>query len=451
MATFGDALRRLTDDATYLYQDSRRYWYSTQPSVARMAQDRAGQQDPESVAEAIRKRVRDATRTAPQRGDFARVHPCPTSLTEVPDEREARLVILGPEHPHVAKAGDSAARTAVVFLAPDRTRLAELEQAVRLYLAWHSIEAEADDHNLDAFQRNLARTKREQADETVKQRIPETYTWLLVPFQDDPLAGIEWQEIRTTGDDPLAVRASRKLRGEELLVTQLGGARLRLTLDRIPLWRGDHVPVRQLWDDFAQYLYLPRLKDSSVLVGAIQSGVALLTWETETFASAEGWDEGRGRYLGLVAGSGVSVGLDSSAVVVKPEAARRQLDADLSAGQAKRAAGGITYPPTGEGQLGNGQIGDGPPSSGGTVAPPAPAKLRRFHGSVRLDPVRPSRDMGTIAENIIQHLSGLVGAEVAITVEISADIPDGTPDHIVRTVTENCRTLRFTSSGFEEV
>lgn len=413
MATFGDALRRLTDDATYLYQDSRRYWYSTQPSVARMAQDRAGQQDPESVAEAIRKRVRDATRTAPQRGDFARVHPCPTSLTEVPDEREARLVILGPEHPHVAKAGDSAARTAaaavldqraggprafrnaVVFLAPDRTRLAELEQAVRLYLAWHSIE--------------------------------------------------------TTGDDPLAVRASRKLRGEELLVTQLGGARLRLTLDRIPLWRGDHVPVRQLWDDFAQYLYLPRLKDSSVLVGAIQSGVALLTWETETFASAEGWDEGRGRYLGLVTGSGVSVGLDSSAVVVKPEAAGRQLDADLSAGQAKRAAGGITYPPTGEGQLGNGQIGDGPPSSGGTVAPPAPAKLRRFHGSVRLDPVRPSRDMGTIAENIIQHLSGLVGAEVEITVEISADIPDGTPDHIVRTVTENCRTLRFTSSGFEEV
>ena len=37
VATFGDALRRLTDQATYLYQNDRRYWYDTQPSVARLA------------------------------------------------------------------------------------------------------------------------------------------------------------------------------------------------------------------------------------------------------------------------------------------------------------------------------------------------------------------------------------------------------------------------------
>src|SRR5262249_30990152 len=45
VATFGDALRRLTDQATHLYVDGRRYWYSTQPSVIRLAQDRASQQD----------------------------------------------------------------------------------------------------------------------------------------------------------------------------------------------------------------------------------------------------------------------------------------------------------------------------------------------------------------------------------------------------------------------
>jgi hypothetical protein len=37
-----------------------------------------------------------------------------------------------------------------------------------------------------------------------------------------------------------------------------------------------------------RYLYLPRLKDQHVLVSAIQQGVASLTWETETFAYAEG-------------------------------------------------------------------------------------------------------------------------------------------------------------------
>jgi hypothetical protein len=29
-------------------------------------------------------------------------------------------------------------------------------------------------------------------------------------------------------------------------------------------------------------------------------------------------------------------------------------------------------------------------------------------------------------------------------------MPDGAPDNVVRTVTENSRTLRFTSQGFEK-
>ena len=41
-------------------------------------------------------------------------------------------------------------------------------------------------------------------------------------------------------------------------------------------------------------------------------------------------------------------------------------------------------------------------------------------------------------------------AKVTITVEIEAEIPSGAPDNVVRTVTENCRTLKFDNSGFEE-
>ena len=39
--TFGDALRKLADQATYLYVDGSRYWYATQPSVNRLAEERA--------------------------------------------------------------------------------------------------------------------------------------------------------------------------------------------------------------------------------------------------------------------------------------------------------------------------------------------------------------------------------------------------------------------------
>jgi uncharacterized protein len=47
--TFGDSLRRLTDGATFLYVDGRRYWYSTQPSVARQYMGTAGKRENSQV------------------------------------------------------------------------------------------------------------------------------------------------------------------------------------------------------------------------------------------------------------------------------------------------------------------------------------------------------------------------------------------------------------------
>jgi len=87
-AVFGDALRRLAGQATYLYQDGTRYWYATQPTVTKLAEDRAEQlkRDPDQVAAELEKRIRDAVR---QMGEFARVHPLPRSSADVPDDLEA--------------------------------------------------------------------------------------------------------------------------------------------------------------------------------------------------------------------------------------------------------------------------------------------------------------------------------------------------------------------------
>jgi predicted AAA+ superfamily ATPase len=132
---FGDALRRLSTAATYLYQDGSRYWYDTQPTVTKMAEDRTEQlkRNPDKVHEELERRLRADLRSP---GDFARVHPLPTSGQDVSDDTEARLVVLGPEYPHV-KDGDSLAerfargivesrgntprlfRNTIAFLAPD--------------------------------------------------------------------------------------------------------------------------------------------------------------------------------------------------------------------------------------------------------------------------------------------------------------------------------------------
>jgi len=481
VATFGDALRRLTDEATHLYVDGRRYWYSTQPSVTRLAQDRAAQQDRDDVLQEVVRRLRGQQG---QKGDFAGVHVAPGSSGDVPDERDARLVVLAPEHEHSGKSADSPARqeaqrildsrgtaprlfrNAVSFLAPDRTRLGELEQAVRQYLAWKSIDDERDQLNLDSFQRNQAKTKREGAEESVKARIPETYSWALVPTQPDLQGGVEWGELRLQGGqgpDSLATRASRKLKGEELLITELAALRLRYELDRA-LWQGrEHLGVKQLWDYLATYLYLPRLRDESVLVRAIESGLATLTWAEDTFAYAEGWDEAAGRYRGLVYGQRARVVFDGQSVLVKPEAAQRQIEADQRKQEEDERAragrdSGATYPVGGSNGATPTAAHDGPGSYSvtapatvaGTAAATAPPKLRRYHGTAELDTMRLGRDAGRIAEEIVQHLSTLPGARVRVRLEIEAELPEGAPEGVVRTVSENGRTLKFTSQGFEE-
>ncbi len=91
-----------------------------------------------------------------------------------------------------------------------------------------------------------------------------------------------------------------------------------------------------------------------------------------------------------------------------------------------------------------------PPMPPTPPTPPVAPKLTRFHGTVTLDPTRVGRDASRVADEVIAHLSGLVGAKVTVTLEVEADIPSGAPDHVVRTVTENSRTLRFTSQGFEK-
>lgn len=83
--------------------------------------------------------------------------------------------------------------------------------------------------------------------------------------------------------------------------------------------------VRQLWDDYAQYLYLPRLATSAVLLDAIRDGVASMSWSSYTFAYAAAYDEETGRYVDLGRGEHPSVLLDAAAVVIKPGAASVQL------------------------------------------------------------------------------------------------------------------------------
>lgn len=148
--------------------------------------------------------------------------------------------------------------------------------------------------------------------------------------------------------------------------------------------------VKELWSYYAQYLYLSRLRDSRVLAEAVQGGVASTTWEHDAFAYADAWDEDAGRYVALVAGSLPSVLVDGVSVVVKPEAARRQLDAEA--------------PPQGPEKEPGPELGPAP--GPGEPAPPGPegeAVIRRFFGVKTLDPQRVSRDADQVGSRPVSR------------------------------------------------
>lgn len=78
------------------------------------------------------------------------------------------------------------------------------------------------------------------------------------------------------------------------------------------------------------------------------------------------------------------------------------------------------------------------------------ARPKRFYGSIRLNPSRLAGDIGAIGQEIVQHLQGLLGADVEITLDIKVGVPDGIPNQVVRIVSENAKTLKFDNFGFEE-
>ena len=120
--------------------------------------------------------------------------------------------------------------------------------------------------DLTDAQKAQAKKRCEDAERAIEQRLPETYSVLLAPTQRDKNDPITWDNKRVKGTGNLVERAVAKLQEEVWLVTKnWSGTLLRMELDKVTLWRGDHVPVKQLWEDFSKYVYLQRLKNSEVL------------------------------------------------------------------------------------------------------------------------------------------------------------------------------------------
>ncbi len=445
-AVFGDALRRLSSQLTYLYSDGSRYWYDTRPTVNRLARDRAQGFPREEVRAEIVRRLKKVSKNR----EFAAFHVAPPDSGDVADEDRARVVVLPPDATYKRGNGVSTAvqaaqailesrgngqrhyKNMLVFIAPDENGLEGLENAAREFLAWQSIQNEEEQLNLDAQQRRQVKNSLDKTDETVELRLREAYSWLLTPVQPDPLGKIEFQPNRISGDDNFYDRAARKLKQDGLLIHEWSPDILRMELDRF-IWgegKGWTVGLQQLWEYLAKYCYLPRLFDQDVLLAAVRNGVRRLD---APFAYATGLSP-EGYQTGLVFHAAGQVLFDDQSLLVHPDY--------------------ILEPPPpppkpGTGPLPTRQVAETKPGITTSTITPETKVMARYYGRASLDPQRVNREMGLIVEEVIERLTSLIECEVEISIEINANLPEGFDEATIRTISENSRTLKFKQYGFE--
>jgi len=169
------------------------------------------------------------------------------------------------------------------------------------------------------------------------------------------------------------------------------------------------------------------------------------------------------RYVGLKTGELLpSLTVTAQNVLVKPDVALAQIDADAAARVAVMTQSEVqprTNPVVAE-RGGNASAGEEEhtpqnalvpsPSSLQALPKDKEPQIHRFYGSVKLNPRMMAGDAGKIMEEVVAHLTSLSKAGIEVTLEIQGTMPNGVPPDTRRAITENCRTLRFDSYGFEE-
>ena len=461
-AVFGDALRKLQEKATHLYVDQTRYWFDRKTTVNRLAKERATQFEEYKIWDEVEKRLQSYRKS---RSHFAGIHIFPESSADVPDDMELRLVVLHPQFFHFKRTEESPAQTEamkildyrgenprhyrnrVLFLAIEDRQRKSLEEGVRIFLAWQSIEEDTEQLNLDVHQSKLTKNQKKQADEVIEQRIKESFVWSLTPTQSSHDKPLEWNDkkLSTQTQEDLTHQIGRELQKNENLILEYSDIRLRMDLDKYKLWENSpHINTQKVWEYFCSYLYLPRFQSEKVFKKAITGCLNRLTWRNESFAYATGFSEENKEYLGF---RDAPVTIDSHSLIIKPDSEfllKEHPVSDFEGVSNNHEHYGRST--TTEGISSDTDL----TKEGGAGMVDISSTPHRFRGRVSLSGDRLKRDLDNIYEEVIRHFSDEVDTQVDLKVEIDAHSRKGINDQKQRAVRENCNTLNFEDYDFEE-
>jgi len=467
---YKDALRRLSDRLHYLNHANNRFWLDTRPNLRREMEERKRRfQDKEDVFPTIRERVQRSFAS----GVFGGIHIF-TGSGDVPDDWALRLVVLPPDAAF-SKSGQSLAlerateilkkrgdqprfkQNRLIFVAADYDSVSRLKDHVRSYLAWRSIVGDYKDNRivLDNLMAKQAQASLEQAEETVRRMIRETYKWLLAPVQEarpgKGLSEVMWEHFPLNpGAQNWSQEIERVLKENELLISEWAPIHLAKVL-KDWFWKDDakDVPALTVWQQSCQQLYLPRLKDDTVFQNTMAAGAE----SREFFGFAQGKEDGR--YVGFSYGKRTSLIMDSSLLLIEPLTAAAYMEALRASEEASRAktAEAGTGASTATAPAGGGETSHVEDSAkGGYQAGGATAGQivkKQFYGSIDLDPILAKKQFADLVDEVVQQFTLRPDVKVKIAIEIQAESATGFDDGLQRAVKENCNVLKFKNAEFE--
>ena len=464
VAVYEDALKRLRDRLQYMFGDNNRYWFDTRPNLRREMESRKNRLDSrDHILPCLRDVVGHELRGS---SSFAGVHVF-TPSADIPDEISTgpRLVVLEPESLYAYSKGNMVTvseaaqkilekrgeqprqrQNRIIFLAADYDSVARLRENARTYLAWKSIIDDIDDEkiNLDMHNVKQAQQTFEQSKKVLSQSVRDTYKWLLNPYQEliSGRPSMKWEatSVASGGSSFISIIES-KLKEEEWVIYEWSPIHLTNTLKQWYFKDGQNeVITKKLLNDFASYLYLPRLASEGVLKNSISQGIMA----EEFFGYAQG--KSGDRYSGLTIGSPAQVIVDETSVLVARETAIRQRDGDRIEAAAKSASMGAN--PT---LVGSGPVGTPTTSGTGAVsghAGPTAAKSSYFFATKELNVRSPKIDFNDVMEKVFLQLSSRSTTSVGISIEITATDETGFEKEFVEEIKKTTADQKFKQADF---
>jgi len=453
LAVFGEALRELSERATYLYEDAGRYWFSTQPTLNREADARAAALPEHEVDAAV---VKVLVEDAAIKGGFHRVFAAPDDPAAVDEVETLSLLVLGPGATHSGRGatasaateavtealtrcrgGQRAWRNTLVFVAPDEAALATAREVMRKSLAWAGIVADARlKRQLTAGQAEDAAEKAKSFAEAARKAVRTAWSHVLYPMKSEVPGRafvLEHAPISARDRGPVPATVWDKVRGDGIASERLGGESLWLSLK--DLWPPDraHLGLAEVAEWFGKYVHLPRLRDRSVLEAAVRDATGKLD---PRFGYAEALEPDGTTYRGLLWATPAPDMLPTTAVLVRAAEAQAQRKRDEDARR-----------PTADGHgPSSGQSSPGPADGPG---PATPRKPKRFYGSVEIDTSRPVKAFDAVLNAVVMELQRTPGTRVKLTLEIEAEAPEGFDDADVGVVRDNAKQLKFRPEATE--